>query len=221
MNAMVRQIQPHIVINNRSQLDEDFGTPEEHVTAEGEGRDWEACMTFNGSWGYMPSAPPEDWLTTRDVLTMLRTASGGQGNLLLNIGPKPDGSVPEEARPRLAPVGKWLEQNGEAVYGVVSRADRTMEWMPTGAWTVKGNTAYYWCTRWPGSELAIGGLTVPVKKASILASGQPVAFEQSENRLVLKGLPEKNPDPFAGVTVFKLECDSPPRQVLGAGYVVQ
>jgi alpha-L-fucosidase len=219
MNAMARELQPHILINNRSQLDEDFGTPEEHVTAEGAGRDWEACMTFNGSWGYMPSAPAEDWLTTRDVLSMLRTATGGQGSLLLNIGPKPDGTVPEQAYPRLAPVGRWLEANAEAVYGPVNRADG-MEWMPTGSWTIKGNTAYYWCTRWPGNELAIGGLTVGVKKASLLATGQPVQFEQAGNRLVLKGLPETNLDPSTGVTVLKLECDAPPLQVLGAGYIV-
>ena len=220
MNAMVRAIQPEIIINNRSQLPEDFGTPEEHVTAEGEGRDWEACMTFNGSWGYMPSAPAEDWRTVREVLHMLRTAAAGQGNLLLNIGPKPDGSVPEEAAERLAPVGRWLARNGEAVYGLVDRAQGRMEWMPTGAWTIKGSTAYYWCSRWPGSELAIGGLQVQVLKASLLAGGQPVTFEQSEDRLVLKGLPAQNPDPDAGVTVFKLECDGAPRQVLGAGCVV-
>ena len=95
MNAMARELQPEIIINNRSQLPEDFGTPEEHVTAENEGRDWEACMTFNGSWGYMPYAPAEDWRRTREVLEMVRTAAAGQGNLLLNIGPKPDGSVPE------------------------------------------------------------------------------------------------------------------------------
>ncbi len=220
MNAMVRRLQPHIIINNRSQLPEDFGTPEEHVTAENEGRDWEACMTFNGSWGYMPSAPLEDWRTSREVLNMLRTASAGQGNLLLNIGPKPDGSVPEEAVERLNPIGEWLKCNGEAAYGAVERADQRMEWMATGQWTIKGNSAYYWCSRWPGKELALGGLTVKVQKASILATGQPVEFTQTENRLVLTGLPEQNPDPYAGVTVLKLECAAPPRQVLGAGYVV-
>ena len=57
-------------------------------------------------------------------------------------------------------------------------------------------------------------------EASILETGQKVAFEQSENRLVLTGLPAENPDPIAGVTVIKLECDGPPRQVLGAGCVV-
>ena len=80
MNAMIRELQPHILINNRSKLDEDFGTPEEHVTTAGEGRDWEACMTFNGSWGYMPISP--DWRSVREVIGMLQTAAAGQGNLL-------------------------------------------------------------------------------------------------------------------------------------------
>jgi len=218
MNAMVRELQPDILINNRSQLDEDFGTPEEHVTAAGEGRAWEACMTFNGSWGYMPSAI--DWRPVREVLGLLRTATSGQGNLLLNIGPKPDGSVPEEATERLIPVGQWLAQNGEAVYGQVDRADGRLEWMPCGQFTLKGNTAYFWCNRWPGKELAIGGLQVKVLKASYLATGQPIALEQTENRLVLKNLPDQNPDQIAGVCVIKLECDAAPKQVLGAGYVV-
>ena len=219
MNSMIRELQPHILINNRSKLDEDFGTPEEHVTAAEAGRAWEACMTFNGSWGYMPISP--DWRSVREVVGMLRTAAAGQGNLLLNIGPAPDGSVPPEAIERLEAVGRWVQQNGEAMYGPVDRAERDrMEWMPTGQWTLKGNHAYFWCTRWPGSELAIGGLRSQVQRASILATGDAVDFEQTENRLILKGLPETGPDDIAGVTVIKLACTEPPRQVLGAGCVV-
>jgi alpha-L-fucosidase len=218
MNGMIRELQPHILINNRSQLDEDFGTPEEHVTAAEEGRAWEACMTFNGSWGYMPSSP--DWRTVREVIGMLQTAAAGQGNLLLNIGPTPDGSVPPESVERLEAVGKWIGTYGESMYGAVDRAQGKMEWVPTGQWTIKGNTAYFWCTRWPGQELVIGGLRVPVKKATLLATGKAVAFEQTINRLVLKGLPAENPDAIAGVSVIKLECDAPPRQILGAGCVV-
>jgi alpha-L-fucosidase len=218
MSAMVRELQPHILINDRAQLDEDFGTPEEHVTPAGEGRAWEACMTFNGSWGYMPISP--DWRTVREVVHMLCTAAGGRGNLLLNIGPKPDGSVPEEALERLTAVGKWVEQYGEALYGPVDRTEGRMEWMPTGRWTLRGNNAYYWCTRWPGEELVIGGLRPRVKSATLLATGQPVDFEQTEQRLVLRGLPQSNPDGIAGVSVIRLECDAPPHQVLGRGCVV-
>ena len=219
MNSMARELQPHILINNRSQLPEDFGTPEEHVTAEEEGRAWEACMTFNGSWGYMPIAP--DWRPVREVIDMLRTATAGQGNLLLNIGPKPDGSVPPEATERLAAVGQWIAKNSEALYGQVDRAGRgRVDFMVTGSWTIKGNSAFYWCHRWPGSELAIGGLRTKVLKASFLVDGTPITFEQTEERLVLKNLPHFDPDPLAGVTVIKLEFDGPPVQKLGAGCVL-
>lgn len=51
---MVRELQPDILINNRSKFPEDFGTPEQQIRAEPEGRAWEACMTFNDSWGYTP-----------------------------------------------------------------------------------------------------------------------------------------------------------------------
>ena len=223
MNQMARQLQPHILINNRSKLDEDFGTPEEHVTAEKEGRAWEACMTFNGSWGYMPISP--DWRSTREVIQLLNTATAGNGNLLLNIGPAPDGSIPPEAVERLSAVGEWLEKNGEAVYGTVERIQGRMEWLPTGGWTIKGNNAYFWCSRWPGEELAIGGLRTKVIRAALLPGGQPLAFEQivnqnQEPRLVHKGLPAEQPDLIAGVSVIRLECEAPPKQVLGAGYVV-
>ncbi|MBN1347836.1 alpha-L-fucosidase [candidate division KSB1 bacterium] len=220
MNKMVREIQPDIIINNRSQLPEDFGTPEEHIRAEEVGRAWEACMTFNGSWGYMPYTLPEDWHSTRDVLKMLRQVTGGGGNLLLNIGPAPDGSVPPEGSERLVPVGKWLAKNGEAVYGKVDRADGRMEWTPIGNWSLKGKTAYFWCDRWPGSVITIGGLRTKLLKASLLVDGKPVNFEQKGEQLFLKGLPEKNPDEIANITVIKLDFEEQPSQKLGAGCVV-
>jgi len=217
MNQMARQLQPGLIINNRSLLPEDYGTPEEHVTPAGAGRAWEACMTFNGSWGYMPISP--DWRSVREVVGLLNAATAGAGNLLLNIGPAPDGSVPPEAVERLSAVARWLEVNQEAVYGPVDRTDGRMESMPTGLWSLKGNTAYFWVTRWPGSELAIGGLKVPVLKASLLATGQPLSIEQTDNRLVLRGLPATQPDAIAGTTLIKLECGAPPQQKLGHGYV--
>jgi alpha-L-fucosidase len=218
MNAMVRELQPDIIINNRSQLDEDFGTPEEHIKAEEKGRAWEACMTFNGSWGWQP-APPQDWRSVREVLTMLRTCTAGGGNLLLNIGPKADGSIPRDALGRLKTVGKWLERYGSVIYGHVDRVE-DMEWMPTGAWTRKGQTLYFWCTRWPGKELAIGGLKGELAKARILPEGLPLPFEQTGDRLVIRNLPDTCPDRFAKVAVLELNFKAVPKQVLGAGYVV-
>ena len=221
MNAMVRRLQPDIIINNRSQLPEDFGTPEEHIQAAEAGRAWEACMTFNGSWGYFPSAPDEDWHSSRSVIGMLRQVAGGGGNLLLNIGPAPDGSVPPLAYDRLLPVGKWLRAYGDAVYGKVDRVQGQLdEWLNHGAWTLKGNTAYYCTGRWVGSEIVIGGLKTKVRRITILGSETEVAFEQTANQLFLRGLPPQNPDPIARYAVLKLEFEKKPRQVLGAGCVV-
>ena len=213
MNAMIRKLQPQIIINNRSLLPEDYDTPEEKIVASAPGRPWEACMTFNGSWGYMPCAL--DWHSVREVIKMLQTVTAGGGNLLLNIGPSPDGSVPEEAIERLTAVGKWIAKNGEAMYGKVDRVDGRMEWIRTGTWTTKGKTAYFWCHNWPGKEIVIGGLVPKVKKASLLATGKPIRFEQKGERLILKNLPKSNPDKIAKISVIKLECNGEPRIRLG------
>lgn len=220
LNRMARRLQPDIIINNRSQAPEDFGTPEGHIHAEPEGRAWEACMTFNGSWGYMPCVPEEDWHSPRKVVGMLLQVTAGAGNLLLNIGPAPDGSVPPEAVERLLPVGKWLAKNGEAVYGKVDRSYGIFDWIPIGHFTRKDNTYYFWCLHWPGSEIVIGGLRTKLKKAEILATGKRVAFEQKGERLVLKGLPKRDPDNLAKTTVIKMEFASKPVHKLGSGCVV-
>ena len=187
----------------------------------GAGRNWEACMTFNGSWGYMPS---RHRLATRraQVISMLRTASAGPGNLLLNIGPRA-GRVACRRRPTngcCRSASGW-PPTARPSTGQVER-DRRRAWngCPRGYWSIKGNTAYFWADKWPGRELTIGGLQVEVKRASLLATGEEIAFEQVPDRLILKGLRQENPDKMAGLTVIKLECASAPRQVLGAGCVV-
>jgi len=211
MNQMARELQPHLIINNRSQLPEDFGTPEGHVTAQD--RDWEACMTFNGSsWGYVPSdqvAP--DSYNVRGILRMLNTACAGQGNLLLNIGPTPDGAVPPEAIEPLRATGRWLRTYGDAVYGRVVPAQYRAN--GCGGWSRKGNTAYHWCRIWPGREFGIGGFTTPLKAVRLLPDGRDVEFEQAGQRIVLKNLPETCPDEIAGTAVLALEFEDEPRHV--------
>jgi len=210
MNQMVRKLQPHIIINNRSRLDEDFSTPEGKVEAANAGRGWEACMTFNStSWGYMPSAAQDSW-TPRDILKMLRTACGGDGNLLLNIGPAPDGSVPEEAVAPLKTVGKWLALNGKIVYGKQDRAGIGSS-SACGAWTRRGKTLYLWCRNWPGTSFGLGGFKTELKQARFLVGGKPISFEQTATRITLKNLPRTSPDKLCGYTVIELEFEQPPK----------
>ena len=218
MNAMARELQPHIIINNRSQLPEDFGTPEEHIRAEGAGRAWEACMTFNNSWGWRPT-PPSDWHEPRKVVHMLQQVTSGGGNLLLNIGPMPDGSAPPEAVERLTAVGKWTGKYGEAMYGKVDRIGGLEGWSGCGTWTRRGRTGYFWVTNWPGEVLAIGGLKTRVKSVALMPEGRKLRFKQEKNRLLVRGLPKRCPDRICDTGVLKIEFAGVPKQKLGAGVV--
>ncbi|MFO7870397.1 MAG: alpha-L-fucosidase [Kiritimatiellia bacterium] len=211
MNQMVRELQPDIIVNNRSILQEDFGTPEGHVTAQE--HDWEACMTFNNSsWGYVPSdqvAP--DSYNVRGILGMLNTACAGAGNLLLNIGPAPDGSVPPETVEPLKAAGKWLEKYGNAVYGCLDRANYRAN--ACGGWSRKGSRAFYWCRIWPEAEMSLGGFMTRLNAVRLLPDGKPVKFEQKGQRIILKDLGEKSPDDIAGIAVMEFEFAEEPKHL--------
>ena len=161
-NQHLRKLQPGIIINNRSRLLEDFGTPEGHIKIDE--RDWEACMTFNDiSWGYVDSAQaaPYSYNANR-ILKMLNKCAAGCGNLLLNIGPAPDGSVPTEAVEPLTTVGKWLKENEKAVFGKMARAvvDKKPRFGGNGlcGFSSDGKSIYVWNWIWPaGGCMGLGG----------------------------------------------------------------
>ncbi|MBC7254548.1 MAG: alpha-L-fucosidase [Chloroflexi bacterium] len=203
LNAMVRSLQPDILINNRSQLPEDFDTPEQHIHASPPGRPWEACMTLNDSWGY--NAADDNWKTPKQVIAYLVRCASGGGNLLLNVGPKPDGTIPPESERILRQVGEWLQRNGGSIYGTVRCPLSTS----TGLCTLKGYTLYVHVLRWPGKELVVPRLLSPVRSVHLLVDGKSVKFEQKGDRLFLSGLPGRAPDPLD--TVLVVECAEEPR----------
>ena len=209
LNAMVRKLQPHIIINNRSGSKEDLDTPEQHVTASKPGRGWESCMTIADScgWGYVKNSP--NMKTVTQLLQNLVTAAVGEGNYLLNIGPKPDGTVRREEVVRLKAMGQWLKTNGEAIYG----SQRCpLHGGMVGAWTRKGNTGYLNVFRWPGEELVVPLVKTRVKSARILATGRRVKVRRECNgRLVLSGMPKTPPD--RNITTIKVEFASAPKMI--------
>lgn len=215
MNEMVRGLQPDIIINDRSRLPEDFATPEGHITPQG--RAWESCMTFTGQgiWGWRWEPEP-DWATSRDIIEWLRQATAGGGNLLLNVGPLPDGSVPKICEEQLLQVGRWLKGNEEAVYGRFDRVghDNFHPWIPYGNWTRRGKVAYFWCRHWPGKELVLSDVRTPVERVCFLKTGKKVRFRQDPKggTLALVGLPEKDPDRIAHTTVLKVEFQRVPKR---------
>jgi alpha-L-fucosidase len=203
MNAMVFQLQPDIIVNNRNKLPGDFATPEQRIQADE--RAWESCMTMNGSWGYQKA--DDDWKTPKTIVRNLVTCAHDTGNYLLNIGPKPDGSIPEESVKILTTVGKWMDRNGPAIYQSEKCQPRRSA---LAGFTRKGNTLYMHVHFWPGETVSLGGLMNQVKSARLLAGGHEVKFEQDKFRVRFLNLPAKAPDDPA--TTIAIECDGPPKQ---------
>ena len=203
MNAMVFQLQPDIIVNNRNKLPGDFATPEQRIQADE--RAWESCMTMNGSWGYHKA--DDDWKTPKTIVRNLVTCAHDTGNYLLNIGPKPDGSIPEESVKILTSVGKWMDRNGPAIYQSEKCQPRRSA---LAGFTRKGNTLYMHVHFWPGETVSLGGLMNQVKSARLLASGHEVKFEQDKFRVRFLNLPAKAPD--EPVSTIAIECDGVPKQ---------
>jgi alpha-L-fucosidase len=203
MNEMVFKLQPDIIVNNRNKLEGDFATPEQRIQAEK--RAWESCMTMNDSWGYQHA--DDNWKTPKTIVRNLITCTHDTGNYLLNIGPKADGSVPEESVRILTSVGKWIDRNGQTIYqSDVCQPHRSNY----ASFSRKGNTLYMHVHFWPGNTVALAGLMNQVKSARLVATGQSLKFEQEKFRVRFTGLPDKAPDD--PVTTLAIECDGEPKQ---------
>jgi len=213
MNAMVSAIQPHILFNGRNGLPGDFGTPEGHMAAPSPWRPWEACMTLNDNWGFHRG--DNNWKSAKDVIKMLATAAKGKGNLLLNIGPRGDGSVPEPSAQVLKTLGAWMKTNAEAIhdtdlfsFDLQTRGDHRGDWSHHGPYTVSGDNLYLLATSWMGQKLVIAGLECGVKRVSILGSSNDYPFTLRGDVLTVTALPDDAPDKTC--PVIKIECDAPP-----------
>jgi len=205
MNQMVFQLQPEIIVNNRNKLQGDFSTPEQKIVAETNGRAWESCMTLNDSWGYQRA--DDNWKSSRTVIRNLIQCTRDGGNYLLNIGPKPDGSIPEESVRILSEVGRWMEVNGDTIYKSDLCQVRRSNY---ASFTRTGNTLYMHVHFWPGEYVAISGLKAKVKSARLLKTGAEVKFTQDEFQTKFIDLPGKAPD--YPVTTIAIECDTEPTQ---------
>lgn len=212
MNAMVREIQPHILFNGRNGLPGDFATPEQHLSAPSPWRPWEACVTLNDSWGY--HAGDNNWKSPVEVIKMLARIAQGGGNLLLNIGPRGDGSIPEKSMEIIRAVGAWLETCGECIFGTdlwtldpQARGEHAADWCHHGPFTRKGNNLYLILTSPPADSIVVTGLECRVLQAAVLGEGA-VAFRQEGGRLRVLAGGLKRSDGLP--PVLKLECDRPP-----------
>jgi alpha-L-fucosidase len=201
----MRELQPHLLINNRlgDRASGDVGTPEHHIKAED--RLWESCQVSTWRlWGY---ASGERWRPADRLLDMLCECAHKGGNLLLNVGPQPDGRLPPEFVTRAREVGRWLAVHGEAIYGT-DGGDVT-EFITRGWQTVKGNALYLIIRFWDGRPtLRLADLVTPVERVELLTTGEPLAFEQQNEVVHIHGLPQAPPTDL--FPVIKLTCRGRP-----------
>ena len=205
--GLLRLLQPDILINDRaytpSGADEppvgDYSTPEQRIGGFDRNRPWETCMTLCRQWAWKPDDQMKS--LTECVRTLLRTI-GGDGNLLFNVGPMPDGRIEPRQVERLRELGEWIEEHRDAIYGTRGGPYQPGAW---GASTCQGNSVYLFVMEWP----ELGPLRLPLlgqRPRVIGPSGRAIPVTELSGDLIIT-LDPKQRDPIA--TRFELVYDGP------------
>jgi alpha-L-fucosidase len=134
----------------------------------------ETSLTMNDSWGF--NITDLRFKSERELIGYLVRAAGNDANLLLNIGPRPDGTIQPEAEERLRSMGRWLKKYGTSVYGTRGGPIAPRDW---GVTTQRADTVFVHILDWPDRVLAIPPMTGRVVKAVRLSTNTPVEFAQS------------------------------------------
>lgn len=171
--SLVKKHQPEAIMNNRLYYSPnvsgdnlsifdlrkgDFTTPEQHIPATGiPGVDWETCMTLNGSWGWK-GGNDVSWKSTTVLVQQVVDAASKGGNYLLNMGPLPDGSIPEVTATRFRELGHWMNTYGQSIYGTTANPLTGVEW---GRITAKSGRLFAHVFAWPKNQI----ITLPLADA--------------------------------------------------------
>ena len=203
---MARSLQPDITFNDRSGDGGDYDTPEQQIGGFNLERPWESCMTISAhnawAWG-----GAQDGVKPLDAcLKMLISGAGGDGNVLLNVGPRPDGMIDPAQSSRLKQVGDWLAKYGESIYGTRGGPFKPGKW---GASTHKGKLIYVHAYQFDGDQLALPPIPAKITAARVLTGG-PVEFQQTESGITLT-VPAASHAVID--TLIALELDKPAMEV--------
>jgi alpha-L-fucosidase len=192
--AMVRELQPGIVINDRLPGQGDYATPEQFVPAQAPAGPWETCMTINESWGFNP----EDtrYKSSRTLVhTLCEVASKG-GNLLLNVGPRGDGAVPTEIETRLDDVAGWMARHRDSIIGTTPGLE---PWQFYGPSTRRGNTVYAHLLMRPYDSVTIRGVRAKrLQSARAMGTGADL---RRHMRVSVVDTMFNTPDPLGEITI--------------------
>ena len=220
--ATARKLQPDIIIDNRTEIEQDIVTPEQYQVQSwprhketGELLVWEACQTFSGSWGYFRDEMT--WKSPEMLIHMLiRTVSLG-GNLLMNVGPTPRGYFDHRAEEALAAYAEWMKYNSRSIYGCTMAEPEFTA--PNGCLftqSADGKRLYVHLIEYPYQFLELSGLAGKVEYAQFLHDGSEVLFTEGKPQhfssdctersdLLVLNLPAVKPSPITPVIELYLK----------------
>jgi alpha-L-fucosidase len=218
--AMLYRLQPKLLVNDRAakfcgpaspedrgpaspeiqkMTHGDFYTPEGRIGSMDIARDWESCIHVGKGWSYHGE---DGFKGPEDCIKMLVSCTTGGGNLLLNFGPRPDGTFADDEVKVARAIGEWLKKYGDAIYGTRGGPYRNGSW---GGSCRKGDKLFLHVYQWQPKGLAFDALPYKVKSARTL-TGAPVEFTQRDNEFTVQVAPADRDTP---VTVIELMLDQP------------
>lgn len=214
--ALIHSIQPATLVNNRIGVPGDFGTPEQFipdriptkkvaiklqgttktpdstspsVPAADDFQLWETCMTINGTWAYNKN--DARYKSTKELIQDLVNVASKGGNLLLDVGPTPEGTIQPEFVERLQAMGKWMKVYGDSIYGTTYGPLQNLSF---GRTTAKGKIVYVHVFNWPSeSQLEVPGFQGRVAQVTVLGDKRKLKFQQGTDKLTVL-VPPTAPD---------------------------
>lgn len=220
IRSLVLARNPKAIINGRLQGWGDYVTPEQNVPVSTPAYPWwELCMTINNNWGYQPK--DTNWKTPFEIITIFADAVSHGGNLLLDIGPRADGTIPEEQAHVLRELGSWNSRNGEAIFGTVAGIPPGHFSGPTTL-SKDSTTLYLFLPGKTSGQVVIKGLDNEIKDITMLGSNKVLTHKivgkiswSHVPGLVYIDVPEEGQDQY--VTVLRLRLDKKVRLYRGRG----
>ncbi|MEI6190014.1 MAG: alpha-L-fucosidase [Chitinophagia bacterium] len=208
------------IINGRLQGFGDYETPEQNFpVTRPKAKYWELCMTLNNNWGYRVS--DTNWKTPYEVITIFTDIVSNGGNLLLDIGPKEDGTFPKEVHQTLKELGDWNKRNGEAIFNTLGGIGQGHFYGPTTL-SKDSTILYLFLQGQINGNISLKGLQNKIKSISVVHNNKPLKYKvvgkiswSSIPGIVYIQVPTAVNDKY--VTVLRVKLDGPVRMYLGTG----
>lgn len=218
----LQSMNPEVIVNSRLQGYGDYETPEQGIPLLGPEGVWEFCTTINDSWGYRPS--DNHYKTSRQVIRMFCDCLTLGGKLLLDVGPREDGTLDERQVKVLEDLGQFIRDNEEAIYDT-GKGLSYNQFLGGSTLSADKKTIYLFVYDRPSEYLCVKGVKTPVKKVTVLHTGEELTYDYT-GALPWSGIPgtlwirgdKMQMHPLA--TVIRVELEGEITYNLGHGEVV-